>query len=93
VFSLEIILLACLNASIPFNEFDSETSGNMIMEGKRPSLEGMMEEWKESIQFIISCWESERERRIKLRVLMEEIEKFGIRVDEEIAKDNIEGID
>jgi hypothetical protein len=64
VFKLGIILYSCLTASIPFNEFDSDTSGNMIIEGKRPSIEGMMEEWKEWTDLIVSCWDEEGRRSV-----------------------------
>jgi hypothetical protein len=77
VFTLGVILYSCLTASIPFNECDSETSGNMIMEGKRPSIEGIMEEWKDWIDLIVSCWNEEARRRIRLNGLIEEMIKKG----------------
>jgi preprotein translocase subunit SecG len=77
VFTLGIILYSCLSASIPFNEVDSETAGNMIIEGKRPSIEGMVEEWKEWIDLIVSCWNEEGRRRIRLNELIEEMLQRG----------------
>jgi hypothetical protein len=37
----------------------------------------MMEEWKEWIDLIVSCWNEERGSRIKLNELIEEIIKRG----------------
>jgi hypothetical protein len=74
---LGIIIFSCFTASIPFNEVDSETAGNMIIEGKRPSIEGIIQEWKEGIDVIVSCWNEEGGRRIRLNELIEEMIKRG----------------
>jgi serine/threonine protein kinase len=89
VFTLGLILFSCLTASIPFNEFDSETAGSLILEGKRPSMEGRMEEWKEWIDFIVSCLNEEGRRRIRLSELIREMINRGgnlLRKEERMRK-------
>jgi hypothetical protein len=39
VFSLGSLLYSCLTGIIPFNESDAKTAGNLIISGKRPSIE------------------------------------------------------
>jgi hypothetical protein len=48
-----------------------------VIEGKRPSLEGLKEELKELVEVIVSCWNEEREKRIKLNELIDKMRKIG----------------
>jgi hypothetical protein len=77
VFSLGMILYSILNGNIPFNEIDGETAENMIISGKRPSIECISKVFKKWKDLIISCWNSEGRKRIRLKDLISEVIKHG----------------
>ncbi|KAH7830430.1 uncharacterized protein MONOS_10574 [Monocercomonoides exilis] len=64
VFSIGMMLWECLTLQIPFGEYEAEVAGQKIVNGERPSVEGVME--SDLAEAVEGCWAGESEARLSV---------------------------
>ncbi|KAH7830052.1 uncharacterized protein MONOS_9073 [Monocercomonoides exilis] len=64
VFSIGIMLWECLTLQIPFGDYEGEVAGQKIVNGERPSVDGVME--SDLAETVEGCWAGESEARLSV---------------------------
>ncbi|KAH7830486.1 uncharacterized protein MONOS_13365 [Monocercomonoides exilis] len=64
VFSIGMMLWECLTLQIPFGDYEGEVAGQKIVNGERPSVDGVME--SDLAEAVEGCWAGESEARLSV---------------------------
>jgi hypothetical protein len=74
-FSLGMIAYSILSGGIVFVDFDGDSVADLILQGQRPPIENIVNEFSEWVEFVILCLSPEVDRRPKVKEIMAEMFK------------------